>query len=131
MADISSWFRSTLIAHAGTTALVGERVYFGHLPQNPTYPALAVEKVSALRFSNMGVDISEVLARVQVTAFAATRASVESVRDQVRQALQRARGTQGGVVVVDTYVDNEVELPYDDDAKVWPVATDFRTWFLE
>ncbi len=130
MADAAAWYRASLIAHAGTTALVGERVYFLMLPQNPTYPAITLQKISAVRPSCMNADVGKVLVRMQVTAWGNTRASVEALRDQTRQALQRARGTQGAVFVDDTYFDNEVD-EYSDEVKAWFVAQDFRSWVTE
>jgi hypothetical protein len=130
MADAATWFRSSLIAHAGTTALVGERVYFLMLPQNPTYPAITLQKISAVRPSCMGDDVGKVLIRMQVTSWASSRAGVEALREQSRQALQRARGTVGGVTVDDTYFDNEVD-DYSDEVEAWFVAQDFRCWVTE
>ena len=98
-----------LVAHAGTTALVGTRVYPLRLPQGPTYPAIRYQVISAPREHAMGADTGTVHARVQVDCWATTYAGAKALAAQVILALSRWGGTSGGVVVEHVFLENEID----------------------
>ena len=84
----------------------------------------------------MGADAAVSRSRIQVkcygtkTASQSAYAAAKAVRDQVVAALNRFRGTAGGVAVQAVYKLTEIDL-YDDDAKVDGVAVDFQVVFEE
>ena len=130
MADVATAICTRLAAHAGTAALIGTRVWLSRLPDDPTYPALVVLKISATRTPLMGDDADKVSARVQVSSWAETRAGVYALAEQVRDALQRWGGTAAGVTVVQVFLDNQVE-PFEDDIRQWHFPQDFTVWYTE
>ena len=102
--------RSRLNGFAGLTSLVASRIHPLTLPQNVTYPAVSYSKVSVERVRAMGADPGLALARFQVSCWATTYAAVRDVGEQVRAALQRWRGTVEGVVIQESFFENEVDL---------------------
>jgi len=130
MADASDAVRTRLTAHAGTSALIGTRAFFGFLPQNPTLPASVVQQITGARVHAMGADVDKFEALVQVKAHATTRAGAKALAEQHRAALQRYSGTSASTVVHDTFLvveDDEME----PEAGIWTVRQDFRVWVTE
>ena len=130
MADFTNAVRTRLTAHAGSTALIGTRAYYGALPQNPTLPAVTVQQISAPRLSAMGADVDKVESRQQVRACDSTRAGMRTLADQIRAALQRYSGTSASVVIHDCFCVNEYEV-YEPETKVWAMLYDFMVWGTE
>lgn len=95
-------------------ALVGTRVYPNPAPQNVVAPFVTYQRISAVRPSGMGSDIGIVSARFQFDVIAASYASMRSVMDQLRQSLQRFRSAVTSPPVMDTFIQNELDL-YDDE----------------
>ena len=119
-----------LTGHAGTTALVGTRVYPDHLPQNPTYPAITYTRVTTERASAMGVDTGVVEAEFRIVCFDETYAEVKAVALQVLDALQRFRGTVDSVVIQDVFIINQ-DYDFDDDVGLYEINLDFSFWHRE
>jgi hypothetical protein len=130
MADVSTAIRTRLLAHAGTAALISTRCWFGFLEEPVQMPALTVQEISAVRFPLMGSDAEKVQFRVQVDAWAATRAGVKALADQVRAALQRWGGSSGGTTVIEAFMDNEAER-FEDGVRTWRIQMDFLVWVDE
>jgi hypothetical protein len=131
MADFSNAVRTRLTEHAGTTALISARAWYGALPQNPTLPAVTVQQISAPRISAMGADVDKVESRQQVRACDSTRAGAKALADQVRDALQRYSGTVASVVLHDCFLVDETEEGYDAEGKLWSIRFDFMVWGTE
>lgn len=102
-------------ADAGLTALIGSgdsaRIDPGFLPQNSAKPALTYRKVSDIPVSAMGNDTGLSSARISFNLWATSYESLETLREAFRAAMRRKRGTYGGVVVQDTFLEND----FDDD----------------
>lgn len=130
MADVTEAVRSRLVAHAGTTALIGTRAWFYMLPQDPTLPAVTVQQISAVRPSAMGSDVGKAEGRIQTRACAANRAGVKALAEQIRAALQRFSGTVASTEIIDIRFANEREN-YEADVKVWTVDQDWMVWWSE
>jgi len=116
----------------GSTALAAlvpdGRIYSHHLPQNPTLPAIAYSRISAIRESAMGEDTGDVDARFQVSCFADNYAGAYAVADAVRNVLQR---NMSSTTVYDIYLENELDLPYESDPRHYHRMIDFRVWYKE
>lgn len=119
-----------LKAHAGTAALVSDRVYGAVAPQNVANPYITLFRVSTDRPSAMGADIGIARARIQVNAWSNTYASAKSVSAQIRDALQRYTGTSGTVVVLDIFMLTEQDM-YEPDTQIHHIAVDVETIFRE
>lgn len=103
-------------AYANLTAIIGAspcRFYPGLMPQDPVYPNCTFKLISAPRETAMGVDPGVVNARFQVDCWDTTRTGARDLARQVRACFQRWRGTVGGVVIFDTFIDNEQDLDTD------------------
>jgi hypothetical protein len=124
---------SRLSGYAGLTALVGARIYPRLLPQNPTYPAVTYDRISAERQSAMGSDSGLVSGRWQVSSWGKTYTDARDIAEQVRKALQRYRGTSSGTVIQDIFIESENDLPPElvDGEAVFQIASDFIVWFVE
>lgn len=130
MADVENAVRTRLTAHAGTTALIGTRAYYGMLPQAPTLPACVVQQISGPRNSAMGADVDKFEARVQVKAHAISRAGAKALAEQARAALQRYNGTSAGTVVNASFlVDEDAEM--EPETNIWTVRQDYMVWVTE
>lgn len=129
MADVESAVRSTLLAHAGTSALVSTRVWYDQLPQNPTYPAVTVQQISGERPSAMGDDVGVGRGTIQVDAWAANRSDMKSLAEQTRDAMQRFRGTAtNGTVIHESLFRSEFPLN-DPEVHAWRMCQQFYvTW---
>lgn len=122
--------RDQLVAHAGTSALVGSRVWYSALPQNPTLPAVTVQQISGVPASAMGADVGEVDVRIQVDSWADDRAGAKALGEQVRDALQRVRVTHGGVTLT-TVAMNDGGTRYEHEGRIWRHRQDFEMWGSE
>ncbi len=92
---------------AGVTALVGDRIQPGFLPQGQALPAITHACVSTVREAAMGADTGIARARHQLELWTETAAALRTLRTQVRLALQRKRGIYAGVDVEDVFIENE------------------------
>lgn len=119
--------KARLGAVSGVTSLISTRVYPVKLPQSATLPAVTYQRVSTIRENAMAADPGVARTRLQVTCAADSYSGLKAVTEAVRAALQRYRGTVGGVVVLDVFLDNETDLfgEEENDAGVYLTAQDF------
>ena len=134
MADHVAAVRSQLLAHAGTAALVEDRVWHSALPQEekgkPYMPAIVIQQISGVAEHVMGGTAGIVDLRIQVDVWAKNRAGCQAVTEQVRAALQTHSGTHGGVTL--TFVGTFEGAPAKDpEAKLWRSIQDFELWGSE
>lgn len=112
--------------NSGVAALVSDRIYPGKLPQKPTYPAISYILVSGTeRFSVMGDDADIARKRMRLSCWADSDSGLQTLKEAVRAAVQRYRGTVAGVVILDSFLEFESQL-YDDDLKIWQYIFDVR-----
>ena len=132
MADLEKATRTRLLAHAGTAALVGtsKRVYYSVLPADPTLPAVTVQEISTPPVGAMGDDTGMVGFRIQVDSWATTRTKAKSLGEQVRDALQRWRGTSEGSEMYFTGM-NGAGVRYESEGRIWRHRQDFEGFFTE
>lgn len=115
-----------LAAVAGVTSLVGTRIYPMKAPQNPTFPMIVFQRISAERIGNLGADTDMVEARIQVSCHDSGSDAydgIKSLANQVRLALQRSDGTFGGVTVDDMWIESDQDI-YDPQTEDFFVAID-------
>jgi hypothetical protein len=130
VADVTAALRNRLAGHAGTSAIVGTRLWFLFLPQNPTLPAVTIQQISGLRESAMGADVGKVQGRVQVDSWGDSRGGAKNLAEQVRAALQRLRGTFDGTTINAAFLDSETE-EFESGSHAWRVRQDYRIWWSE
>tara|TARA_R110000868_G_scaffold29889_25_gene111159 strand:+ start:5052 stop:5459 length:408 start_codon:yes stop_codon:yes gene_type:complete len=125
-----------LSGYSGLTDLVGDRIYPMVIPPEKRGDAVTYQLIGTTPTPAMRADAPLTRSRIQVSCYGtktssqSAYASAKAVRDQVVAALNRFRGTVGGVAVQAVYRLTEFDL-YDDDAKVDGVAVDFDVVFEE
>lgn len=105
-----------LSGYTTLAALISTRVYPSLLPQNATYPAVSYRRVSSERPPVMGDDTGIVRARFQFDAWAQSYSGMIAVKELVREALQRHRGT-ATVEILETFILMDTDL-YEDDTRI-------------
>ena len=127
-----------LSTFAGVTALVGDRTFFVEVPQNSEMPAISYRRITGERIPVMGVNSGLVRALFQFDCWSGekadgTRGSVDEARavaDQVIKALDRWTNTVG-TVVQDSFPRRDLDLPPEEDGKMYHSAVDFEIFFEE
>ena len=109
MAAIEDAIYTQLSGFAGLSALVGTRIHPGELPEDTNVGESFLDSVvyfpiSGERISAMGVDTGLVRERFQFDGWSRTYDGANAVREQLRLALQRWRGTVATVVIQDTFI---------------------------
>ena len=112
-----------LHGRAELEALVDVRIYPMYLPQSPTFPACAYNRTSSRIISLLKNDTNLIEARYEVAAFSKTYNECIEVADQIRQALQRQRGTISGVVIDDITID-DISQDYEQEFEIFESTTD-------
>lgn len=116
------------------TTIISTRCYPGRLPQNPVYPCCTYEVISEQRRQTpdtaAGGHDGVPQSRVQITAFATTRAGAWTlVNSGLKAAFAGWKGASGGVTVQGTSLDAVTVVGYDARVKAWAIACDFFVWF--
>lgn len=104
--------------------LIATRCYPVTFPEGGTYPALAVQRISSPRGHAMGSDPGFAHSRFQITAADKTRTGAQTLAAAVRADFARWRGTIGTVVVLDTLVETQADLPFNIDVQLHLVPVD-------
>lgn len=91
--------RTYVLADAMVTALVGVRMYPRRLPQGPTLPAIAYQRIDTRREHDMDGPDGLPRARVQLSIWAASVAAAEELAAAVRGRLDGYKGAWGSVTV--------------------------------
>ena len=121
-----------LEAHAGTAALVAERIYAVRAEQGATPPLIVYQVISETRPSAMGSDTGNVRARVQIDSYAADYDAARALSEQVRAALQRYSATVASVQIDDIQLDDDSgEDTFEDEVELYRVRQDYLIWYRE
>jgi hypothetical protein len=103
---MESDLRALIIGDSAVNAMVGDRVYPLLLPQQPTLPAIAYQRISSSHVhSHSGVS-GYCTARVQFACYAQSFAEAASLGDKLRAAIDAWAGVQGatsfaGILLLD------------------------------
>lgn len=91
-----------LSAAPAVTALVGDRIYPGQLPEGEPLPALVIEHISSVRLGRLDAqaETHPTQTRMQVNLIANQYRVLKAMRDAVTSALQFKRGALGGGAVI-------------------------------
>jgi len=121
------------VAGASLPPLLGTplRFYAVQFPQDVVYPALAYQRISMPREHAMGTDPGIAHPRFQLTCADKTRTGARALADAARHDFSRKRGTFAGVVVQDVFVENAVDLPFDNEVEVHLVPVDVIVHHVE
>lgn len=117
-----------LTTDATLTARLGTRVYPYHLPQSPTYDALAYQIVSWVP-TESNVEISEV--RIQLDCYATSYDLASELAALVRNSLRYYRKSDGsGNRILNIYDANQRDA-YEDDPTVWRAIVEMIAMVFE
>lgn len=111
---------------AAVSALVAGRVYPVQAPQNPTYPLVTYQRISAVRVRSVDGPSGLAQPRIQVDAYATTYAGAKALAAAIRGALDGYRGTAGGVRVGGVSLLSDIDFFEEDvDPKLYRVSMDY------
>lgn len=119
---------AVVFARLANQTTAATRVYPLLLPQQPTFPAVTYQQVSATRTHAMGQDGPIIRVRVQVNCWGKTYAEARALAGEVEQQLSRYRGEAGGAKVLDVLLDSDTE-GYESESQTRRVMQDY-TLFL-
>ena len=134
MASIETVLFTRLDNFAGLSSLVVSRIYPLNLPQSPTYPAVTFTRIGTDPFSGMTEDIGITRGRFQLDAWATTYLGALNVGAQLRLALKRWDDSGTSPVVLDSFLDNELddfEDRLESSAGVFRVIQDYIIHYRE
>lgn len=109
MPNIEAALVARAAATASLTALIGSspmRLAPVVVPESMTGDAIAYQLISDVREEVMGVNAGLRHARIQLTILASTYPAALAIGNACETAFNRFRGTAGGVVVQDTFIEN-------------------------
>jgi len=109
----------------GLTALIGTRIYPVQAPQNAIAPYVTYQMISNPREHAMGADPGVAHPRFQFSPFATTRTAAKAITLQLIACYSRWRGVVASVDVLDSFLENEVDLGFDDTLLLYQRAVDF------
>jgi len=122
-------------AFGGLTALIGPqpamRLYPTMAPQNAVPPYVTYQQISGPRIHAMGVDPGVASPRFQFSVWGLTNTEAKTVALQVMACFSRWRGLIASVDVLDSFLENEVDLGRDDVALLHQRIVDFILWHRE
>jgi hypothetical protein len=110
---IENALRAHLVAQAGLTALVGQRIYYMNAPQNVKNPYIVLFKVSAVPEYSLTGHSGLINARFQFDIYADTYYETKQISEQIALAIQdKCNEVIGGVggVNVSVQFENEQDL---------------------
>lgn len=119
---IEEALRDYLKKYSGLVALVDDRVYRDHLPEQSVYPAVSFFLVSDDRMHDAPI----ARPRYQLDCWGKSPGEAAAVATQVRHALQRYKGTMEGVPVIQGVFENETDLGRDPDEPVYHRTVDIK-----
>lgn len=129
-ANMEQALYSILSDDTAVKALVAARIYPSIIPPDAALPAIAYQRVSAMRVKSHGGPSSLARPRFQITCLARSYGSARAVADATRGALDGIKKTVGNVWVQAAFVQNEFDtFTVEDD--LYTVRQDFYVWHAE
>lgn len=133
MSTVEEALVSIAQAEVGLTGLIGSspmRLHPSKLPENVTLPAATYQRISGIRESAMGSDTGVARARIQLSAYDRQYSGANAVKEELRMAFQRYRGTVLGVEIMDIFLENDMDL-YEDDVDMHHLVVDLEVIYRE
>lgn len=125
MIDVETRTKAVLVASATVTALVpAARVQTSELPLDVVFPAISILEISSVGdYTQDGPGL--IKSRVQVDAWAKSKASARAIAIAVRDAIQAFAGEPDGI---QDFADAGRRVLYEDDTKLHRISSDFFAW---
>jgi hypothetical protein len=126
--------RELLNAHAGTTALVGARIW-GGVAQQDVEPPLVIYRLvgsqpdEGMEPASVSADTAVEAAQIEVVHVARTYEELLALGEQIRLALCYQRGAVAGQVLLGVFKESEGPEEYDPQRDEYFQARVFRVLF--
>lgn len=104
-----------LLATAGITALVSQRINWSRRPQGETLPAIVLHRIDGAPDYHLTGASGLVESRVQVDCWGSSYGSAKTVARQVEAAVSGARFTQGSIRFDAILILDERDSTFDDN----------------
>ena len=105
------------------TDLIGGRIYYQKLPDDPTLPAIVYNRISGPRSRTHDGDSNLSKPRIQYSIWAETDTSVMALADAFENEFKSFSGTAGSSTVYATIVENRLSL-IDTESKFYHIPID-------
>ena len=109
------------------TAITSTRIYPLRIPQGASLPAVTYFVVSGGPMQTKDGAVSDNFDSFQVSCFATSYSTIQSIYSAVKSALERYSGTAASTTIHTITYMGHVDL-YEEDAGVYHRAIDFRIW---
>lgn len=121
MSDSVASMRTYLLTQSGITDIVGSRIYFNDLPQNPTLPAVALELQQSEIIRHLTATTTLRRDMVNAYGYASTYTSAAALGAAIETALEFASGTWGSMKCKLCLVEGTVDVtePPRDGSQAW------------
>lgn len=129
MATLETAIVAELLATAGVTAVVGQRIWWQVAVQATSSPYIVLDAVSKRPVHDMGGAGGLAQARVSASCYAGTYANAKAAAAAVLAALDRRRGTIQGVAFGAILSESEEDAGWDEATKMHVVTVDFRVLY--
>jgi hypothetical protein len=135
MSDIVADLRTYLLTQTPVTNEVGTRMYFDHLPQGCTLPALVLEQNDLQIIRHLTASTTLRRAQVNILVVSESHTSARAAQAAIQDVVEFDNGTWGSTNVRRSYVDDEYDgnySPGDASEDFTRVAyTTATVWFVD
>lgn len=129
MAEVDAGIQARLTGHVGLNALVNA-IYSELAPPGTASPYITWRVYDEDPNEHMGSSSPPTAAFVQVTSYADSKAEQTAITVQIKLALSRYSGSEGGVVVQDSFF-NGYNGRYDNDDQYFQRDHEFTIHYEE
>lgn len=125
--------RALLLAHAPVTAIVGQQVFAGDVPQGVVLPAIGLREISRVEQATASLAQSTVMvtARVQVTVHAKSYPEQKALLQAAKLSAGSHTGVVAGVTVRSVTRDIVGPDMSDAAAGIYEQPRDFKVVYIE
>jgi hypothetical protein len=119
MADVAESVMKYLLANAGVSALIGDRMYPDIVKQNDTLPAVAISKISTRHEHTLSNFAGLAHVRLQFDCYSATRLQANQVAEAIRASgIVGVKGTTQGTDIRGARMEDgaRYEIDYSNEA---------------
>lgn len=124
---LGRYLRLVLTADAAVAALAADRVYTEVLPQAPAVPAVVFTEVAGDEDYALDGPTGASSRRVQVDAWAKTRAEATALANAVKAALSGHAGAAAGFAVEGAFLLSE-RWDFDAETSLYRTSQDYEMW---
>lgn len=118
----------TLLTTASTiTAVVGQRIYRGYLPEQAPLPSLVYDLTMTEYEESMEGSSGLAISRLQITAFGRTKIAARDLREIVRRVCQGFTGTHASTKI-HTMIDWADDSIFEDEPEIWDASCQCNVW---